>query len=183
MATQNVLLGSGELFVLDSVAVPDPVNATESDIDNNLIKIGEISGGATLTYSTEFKAVKGGKLNQEITRFLTNEEVIFKSGLLTWDMSNISKLLAVDYSEDGVNNTRRIGIGGMSNVPINYMRFVHTKKEDGKDIKINMFKAQNQKGIELNFDPENETVIDLEFKLLADNARSNGNIVEIVEEI
>jgi hypothetical protein len=183
MATQTVLLGSGDLYILDSAAVPDPVNATEEEIDNNLIKIGEISSGATLTYSTEFKTVKGGALNQEIARFLTSEQISFKTGIVTWDMKNISKLIAAHYSEDQTAETRRLGIGGLGNVPINYLRFQHLKKTDGKYIKINMFKAQNQNGIEIPFNSENETVIDVEFKLLADTARTNGNIVEIIEEL
>ncbi|WP_407268969.1 hypothetical protein [Radiobacillus sp. PE A8.2] len=180
MAKDDILLGSGQLFLGE---IEDVETATESEIEAALEEVGHISSGAALSYSPEFYEVKGGELNQVIKTFLTNEEVTFTSGILTWNLKNIEKLVAASYSEDTEAGTRRIGIGGLKNVPMNYLRFVHTKQDTGKKLTVNIFKAQNQGGIELNFNPEEETVIDVEFKAIPAKGKADGNLVEIIDEV
>ncbi|PLS04021.1 hypothetical protein [Neobacillus cucumis] len=176
VAEDTYLLGSGDLFI----GVVSPT-ATETEISVALSNVGAISGGAALTFKPSFYEVKSGNRGT-IASFKTDEEVTFKSGILTWDLQNIEKLSAAYYSEDTTNGTRRVGVGGMKNIPINYLRFVHTKP-DGKTLTVNVFKAQAQSGFELTFDKEKETVIDAEFKALAVVGKNDGNLVEIVEEI
>jgi len=175
--TNTILLGSGDLFL----GVVEP-NATEAEIEAALVKIGEISGGATLTYKPTFKEVRGGAQNNILANFKTSEEVIFKTGLCTFYLQNISRLNAASYIEDTTAGKRRIGIGGLRDVPINFLRFVHYKPS-GKRLIVNIFKAQNQKGFELNFDAEKETVLDMEFIAMAVPNKTDGNLVEIIEEI
>ncbi|MFC4182987.1 hypothetical protein [Saccharococcus thermophilus] len=172
----TILLGSGDLFL----GQVDP-NATEQEIQTALVNVGAISGGATLTYKPTFHDVESANRGT-IMSFLTKEEVTFKSGILTWNLENLSKLSAASYSEDTTAGTRRIGIGGLKNVPVNYLRFVHTKP-DGKTLTVNIFRAQAQSGFEITFDPEKEVVLDAEFKALAVTGRNDGNLVEIIEEI
>lgn len=174
-----IILGSGELFL---GYVADVATATESDIEAAITKVGEIQGGATLYYEPKFKEVRGGKLNGVLANFKTQEEVRFSSGLLTWDMQNLSNIFPAVFSEDTTLGTKRVGIGGISDTPVNYLRFIH-QKPDGKKITMNVYKAQNQNGFEFSLDPENETVIDLEFKALAVSGKEDGNLVEIVEEV
>lgn len=171
------LLGSGDLFL---GTVPNVETATESEIAEVLTNIGAISGGAVLTYTPSFTEVNSSNRGL-LAMFKTSEEVIFKSGLLTWDLKNIDRLSAAYYSENPAEGTRRIGIGGLKNVPFNYVRFVHVKP-DGKKLTVNLFKAQAQSGFELTFDQENPTVIDAEFKALA-TGKADGNLVEIIEEV
>lgn len=180
MTEQVVLLGSGDLYL---ASINDVVNATEAEITNALVKVGEIQGEATLKYSPEFHEVRGGATNGVIANFLTKEDVTFSSGVLTWDLQNMEKLTAAYYSEDTTNNTKRIGIGGKGSVPVNYLRFVHKKVQDGKNLTVNIFKAQNQNGFDLKFNPEKETVIDTEFKALAVLDKKDGTLVEIIEEV
>jgi hypothetical protein len=172
----NVILGSGDLYlgVVDS-------SATEDQITAALVNVGAISGGSVLTYKPKFHDVVSANRGT-FASFKTDEEVTFKSGILTWNLSNIEKLSAAYYSEDNTKGIRRVGIGGMKNVPINYLRFVHTKP-DGNTITMNMFKAQSQGGFNITFDSEKETVIDVEFKALAVTNKTDGNLVEIIEEV
>ncbi|MBE2914740.1 hypothetical protein HPJ92_01870 [Anoxybacillus flavithermus] len=174
--TNTILLGSGDLFL----GVVDP-NATEEEIEKALVKIGEISGGATLIYKPDFKEVRGGAKNNVLANFMTSESVTFKTGLCTFDLKNISRLNAANYTEDTKSGTRRVGIGGLRDVPINFLRFVHYKPNN-KRLIVNIFKAQNQNGFELNFDAEKETVLDMEFIALATD-KKDGNLVEIIEEL
>lgn len=176
VSPETVLLGSGDLYI----GYVSPT-ATESEITSALKNIGYISGGASLTYKPSFyevRAANGGV----ITSNKTDEEVTFKSGILTWNLENIEKLSAAYYSEDNAAGTRRVGIGGVKNIPINYLRFVHTKP-DGLKLTLNVFKAQAQSGFELTFDKEKETIIDAEFKALSVAGKNDGNLVEIIEEV
>lgn len=170
----NILLGSGDLY-LGQV----DLNATEKEIENALVNVGAISGGATLSYKAKFTDVKSANRGTLIS-FLTDEEVTFKSGVLTWNLENLSKLYPAKFTSD--TTKKRIGIGGIKNVPINYLRFVHTKP-NGKKLILNIFKAQAQDGFDITFDSEKETVLDVEFKALAVTNKTDGNLVEIIEEL
>lgn len=172
----TILLGSGDLYL----GQVDP-NATETEISAALVNVGAISGGSQLIYKPTFKDIESANRGT-IMSFLTKEEVTFKSGLLTWNLENLSKLSASHYSEDTTAGTRRIGIGGLKNVPVNYLRFVHTKP-DGKTLTVNIFRAQSQSGFEITFDSEKEVVLDAEFKALAVIGKTDGNLVEIIEMI
>lgn len=173
----NYLLGSGDLFI---GTVPNVATATEEEITASLVNVGAISGGATLTYTPTFYEIESANRGT-IASFKTKEEVVFKSGILTWNLKNLEKLSAAYYSEDLATGVRRLGIGGAKNVPINYVRFVHTKP-DGNTLTMNLFKAQAQSGFELTFDKEQETVIDAEFKAMAVIGKDDGNLVEIIDQ-
>jgi hypothetical protein len=177
MAT--TLLGSGKLFLAEGI---DPSTATETEIEAALVEVGKIHEGASLTTESEFVVVRGGQRNQIIDTFQTNESVIFSSGIVTWDLSKIGAFTSSSYSEDTTVGERRLGIGGLPQVKPSYLRFEHEKK-DGYKIKINMFKAQNQAGLTINFNNEDPTVQEYEFTLLPEDTKTDGNLVEIVEEI
>ncbi|MEC1725851.1 hypothetical protein P9E34_14125 [Schinkia azotoformans] len=178
MSEQEILLGSGKLSL---GVVANVATATETEIAAALTEVGAISGGATLTYTPTFKEIKSANYGT-LASFLTDEQVTFTSGILNWNLKNLENFSAGAYSEDETAGTRRIGIGGLRNVPINYLRFEHTKPS-GKKLTVNIFKAQSQNGFELAFDSENETIIDAQFKALAVPGKTDGTLVEIVEEI
>ena len=73
----TILLGSGDLF-LGQV----DLKATEQEIQAALVNVGAISGGATLVYKTKFQDVKSANRGT-LMSFLTDEEVTFKSGILS----------------------------------------------------------------------------------------------------
>ncbi|MEC1768283.1 hypothetical protein [Schinkia azotoformans] len=178
MSGQNILLGSGKLYLglVDNVAT-----ATEEQIESALTEVGAIDRGASITYAPTFTEVDSANYGT-LASFLTKEEVTFTSGVLNWNLKNLENFSAGSYSEDTTAGTKRIGIGGLKSVPINYLRFVH-EKEDGKKLIVNIFKAQSQNGFALTFDNENPVVIDAQFKALAVPGKSDGNLVEIIEEI
>jgi hypothetical protein len=174
----NIILGSGDLY-LGQVTQANP---TEQQITDSLVKVGLITGGASLNYTPTFHDVMAANRKGVIASFLTQEQVTFTSGVLTWDLKNLSRLSAASFTDDELNGKRRVGIGGLSNVPVNYLRFVHTKP-DGKKLTVNIFKAQAQNGFEFAFNSEQETVLDIEFKALTALDKTDGNLVEIIEEV
>ena len=91
MSEQNILLGSGKLFLGEV----EPT-ATETEIEAALTEVGAISGGATLTYTPTFKEVKSANYGT-LASFLTGEEVTFTSGILNFNLKNIEILSAGKY--------------------------------------------------------------------------------------
>ncbi|ARK30769.1 hypothetical protein [Halalkalibacter krulwichiae] len=175
----SILFGAGELFILpESVDIDE---STDEEIEADMLKIGESSGESTLNYTQNWYDVNGGKLNQTIASFVTSEEVLFNAGVCTLDLKVLNEISSTYYSEDATKRT--LGIGGKLTVPAKQLLFVHTKRQDGKKLKLKMYKAQNRSGLQFTFNPESESVFTFEFRLLADPNRKDGNIVKIVEEI
>lgn len=173
----NILFGSGELFI-----VPDGVDLekdTEEEIESKLVLVGESSGEAGLIIENEFHDVRGGRNHGVLASFVTSEEIKFNAGLCTLDLKTMSQFLASNYSETVTE--RVLKLGGNYTIPINRLRFVHYKRLDGKRLILDMHKAMNKAGLELNFNAEEHSVFNLEFTLM--KAKGKDNIVTITEEI
>lgn len=164
--TSTVTLGSGELYILDydGGAIPED---TTLEVEAN--KIGSIKGGAEVTYSPEAYTVTG---DNGITykSFITKEDVTFKSGILTWNLDVLNKLvLGGELSEKQVSEKTyqvlKIGKNGSSSIKQVVLRFVHTIDKDHK-IRMTMIGSPTA-GFTLTFDPESETVIDAEFTAMS----------------
>lgn len=174
---KRIVLGSGELFVVDFT---DTVPGVD-DIckDENLL--GYIQGGATLEYKPSFYEAKDD-LGYCIKSIITDEEALLKSGILTFNAETLDKLCAtgtVETSTDG--KTRTITIGGVGNADNKkyVICFHHIDAIDG-DIWV-IIVGQNQSGFSLAFAKDKETVIDAEFKALAQDDK--GTLIKYIEEI
>lgn len=174
MDKDNIILGSGSLYLLSYESGEFPTDAT---IETDTNTVGWIKGGAELTYTpTEYEVTND--FGQAIKRFVTKEEVGFKSGILTWALENIARLCPGVLTTDNVKHEKVLKIGGASALKSNLLRFVHTKA-DGKKLRVTMI-ATAASGLTLAFKPESETITDAQFKALAS---SDGTLVELREEI
>ena len=171
--TEPIVLGSGELYM---GKVDNPEEATEEIIETALQNVGAIESGATLSYKPNIENVKAANRGN-IMSFVTDEEVTFDCGILTWRLDNLANLAPATVTEDKVKGTKTIKIGGKGMIPVNYLRFIHTKKDGTGDIIVNMYKAQAVNGFQFAFS-EKPTVVNYEFTALSDK---NGNLVEIIE--
>ncbi|MEG2429516.1 MAG: hypothetical protein RSA99_03960, partial [Oscillospiraceae bacterium] len=102
---------------------------------------------------------------------VTKEEVILKSGILTWNGNTFKKITSTArVNEDTVKKIRTTKIGGTSNQDGKkyIIRFVHTDKIDGD--KCITIIGNNQSGFEAAFAPDKETVINAEFKAVPNDA-------------
>lgn len=172
--SEPIILGSGELY-LGTVANPD--TADETTISAALVNIGAIESGASITYKPTVKDVESANRGT-ITKFVTKEEVSFKTGIITWVIDNLSRLAPMAITTDGSTGKKTIKIGNKGSIPVNYLRFVHTKKDNSGTITVNIYKAQNVNGFSFGFDKEKPLSIDYEFTALA---TSDGTLCEIVE--
>lgn len=175
----EVILGSGDLYALEFTgAIP-----AHSEIETEANLLGRIKGGAKLEYKPSTKAVKddSGAVNKE---FITTEEGKLKSGVLTWCLATLNKLTAAGrYSESVVNgkNVATLKIGGkLGRALTKYLiRFTHVK-ENGYKFRTTIVGTASS-GFNLEFKPEDATVIDAEFTAVSHDA--DGTLIIIEEEL
>ncbi len=173
-AENQIILGSGELYL---GVVANPETADEATIEAALKNIGAIESGATLEYKPSIKEIESANRGT-LKRFITKEEVNFDCGILHWLVDNLALLAPATVTTDATSGTKTVKIGGKGSLPVNYLRFVHTKKDGSGTITVNILKAQNTNGFSFAFDKEKPLSIGYQFSALA---TSDGTLVEIVE--
>lgn len=180
---QKIVLGSGKLYVA-TISATAGVYTIPADnvIETTANLLGYIQGGATLEYTPTFYTVKDD-LGYVSRRYLTEENVVFKTGVLTWNGNVLDKLCStatVDET-DTANHTRTVKIGGIDNYDnqMYCIRFVHEDDAEG-DIRLTVV-GNNTAGFELQFQPEAETVLNAEFECVP-GVGSAGTLIVFTEE-
>lgn len=177
--TEKYLVGSGKLYLVEVTATNGVYTIPAADeIEIRANRIGVISGGASVEYTPTFGDVKDdlGEINDN---YLQEEDVVFKSGILTWDVDALEKL-----SSTGQVVTTELGkmikIGGLDNYnDTKYViRFVHEDKKNG-DLAVTIV-GSNTTGFEISFAKDSPTTINAEFKAVA-GAGSAGVLLQIEE--
>lgn len=176
MANEKIVLGSGKLYVTEFAGtIPED---TTLETDANIL--GYIQGGATLSYTPSFYEAKDD-LGLVVKKMLTDEEVVLKSGIMTWNGKTLEKICGTArVTESG--NTRTVKIGGIGNYNGKkyVIRFVHEDSADG-DIRLTIV-GSNEAGFEMAFAKDKETVVNVEFKAMG-GLDTEGTLVEYKEEI
>lgn len=161
MRKESIVLGSGKVYISEFTGeIPaDKTIETEPNL------LGLIQGGASISYKPSFYEAKDD-LGLVSKKFITNEEAIFKSGIMTWNGKTLSKLCSTARVSETTPdaNTRTVKIGGAGNYDGKkyIIRFVHKDPVDG-DIRVTIV-GSNEAGLELAFAKDKETVINAEFK-------------------
>lgn len=170
---ERIILGSGKIFAVEFTGDAIPENSVIEAVDNRL---GHIKGGATLEYAPEFYIAKDDLGEVQKSR-LVNEEVKLKSGIMTLDGNNISKLAATARVTEGDDKrTVKIGGAGNDNGKKYVIRFLHEDAEDG-DIRVTIV-GRNESGFSLSFAKDAETVVDAEFTAFPNDAEGTLVIYE-----
>lgn len=178
--SNRIVLGSGKMYITEAtftggtVTIPD--NATIEVADN---LIGYIQGGATLSYTPSFYEAKDD-LGIVSKRFITEEEAVLKSGIMTWNGDTLKKLCST-ATVTTESAKRVVKIGGASNFDGKsyIIHFVHEDEVDG-DIRVTIV-GSNEAGFEIAFAKDKETVINAEFK--AQPHDTNGTLIVYEEEV
>lgn len=173
--SDRIILGSGKVYTKEFTGTLPEVATIETDEN----KIGNISGGATLEYKPSYYEAKDD-LGLVTKTIITDEEVIFKTGVMTFDGKTLNKLCETGrVTETAGKRTVKIGGVGNQNGKSYIIHFVHEDKVDG-DIRLTIV-GKNQAGFALTFAKDKETVIDAEFKALPQD--SEGTLIKYEEEI
>lgn len=173
--SERITLGSGNLYYKEFTG-EIPENET---IETEQNRLGYISGGATLEYKPTYYEAKDD-LGVVVKTILTEEEVILKSGIMTFNGKTLEVLCETGrVTEDSAKHIRTVKIGGPGNAngKSYIIHFVHKDPVDG-DIRITIV-GKNQAGFSLAFAKDKETVIDAEFKALPQD--SEGTLIKYQE--
>ncbi|MGE4213604.1 MAG: hypothetical protein AB7E42_02345 [Anaerotignaceae bacterium] len=173
---EKIVLGSGKIYITE-YADTIPADAT-IEVEGNLL--GLIQGGATISYKPTFKEVKDD-LGLVSKKFITDEEAILKSGVMTWNGDTLKKLCSTaTVTEDTATHTRTVKIGGIGNYDGKkyVIHFVHKDAVDG-DIRVTIV-GSNEAGFSLDFAKESTSVINAEFK--AQPLDGEGTLIIYKEE-
>lgn len=173
---EKILLGSGKVYVAE---VPEELPEDLTTLATEENRIGYIQGGATLEYKPSFYTAKDD-LGLAMKEIVTDEEVTFKTGLVTWAMERLEKLIETGR----ITTTAKLKIlkvGGIANAKRKkyVILFHHIDKVDG-DLYV-VIVGSNQAGFSLAFAKDKESVIDAEFK--ASPMDDEGTLIQIIEPI
>ena len=173
--SKNIILGSGKLYLAKYTG--ETFDASTVAVESN--QIGLVKGGASIEYKPTTTEIYDD-LKVVHKRFITGEEVIFKTGLITFDLNALATI-AGDASYTTATGTNTLKLGGKEGREIQKLAlvFVHTKS-DTKSITVSMV-ATNEAGLNLAFKPDEATQIDAEFKAVSMD--DNGVLVQIEEEV
>ena len=178
--SDKIVLGSGKLYVTEATKTASGYTIpADSALETASNLIGYIQGGATLEYTPEFYEAKDD-LGYVSKKYLTEEEAVLKSGVMTWNSDTLAKLTSTARVTTSTGK-KTVKIGGIGNFDgKNYViRFVHQDDTDG-DIRITIV-GSNQSGFEMAFAKDSETVINAEFKAVPND--SEGTLIIFEEEV
>ena len=173
MATKDMLLGSGDLYIV-AYTGDIPIDSAIETSDN---MIGGIKGGATVSYTPTIYSVSDDMRRMKKS-LITAEEATFKTGYLSFDLGEIAKIALGSHLETyGGKST--LAVGGGQTITEYLLRFVHTMG-NGKKVRVSMI-GTPVSGFELAFSPENESVINAEFSAVPMNAQGHLFTIEVDE--
>ena len=175
-ASKRITLGSGKLYLMSfegEVPETDVICTAEN-------QLAYIKGGATLEYTPTFYEAKDD-LGYCIKTIITEEEAILKSGIMTFTGNTLEKLCdTARVTEDKTKGLRIVKFGGIGNAKrAQYLICFHHEDPIDGDIWV-IIVGNNQSGFSLAFAKDQETVIDAEFKALAQD--DEGTLIKYIEE-
>lgn len=175
--SDEIILGSGDLYLMKFTGEIPEDAAIETDAN----RAGNIKGGATLEYSMESQTVQDDKGRVKKT-IITQETVLFKTGLITWVKQYIQALVQTARVDETTKAGHRVfKLGGLANLSKDkwLWRFVHTR-DDGRKLRVTVT-GKNTGTISLAFQPEDATTCDAE--ITADTLDKSGTLVILDDEM
>ena len=171
----TIPLGSGIPYLMEYAnEIPTP-----EEICQDEYRMGYVQAGASLEYTEETHVEKDdlGYVYKEIT---TDEEVLLKLGLLTWNGESLTKL--IDRSKTEEKEGKRITkIGGAGNAKGKYyvLCFHIPDKVDG-DMWV-MIVGRNSAGASIAFAKDAGSKIEPEFRAIPHD--KDGTLVLLFEQL
>lgn len=170
----EILMGSGELYMYEFTGEEIPEHATIETDDHN---VGHCNSGFSIDYKPEIYDVKNqyGKI---VKRFTKSEDITVKTGIISWSLDKLNLLSTAQLAIDAQKKTRTLTFGGKKALKTVLVRFVH-EKENGKKLRFTAI-AQGGNGFALEFSGDKELTIDAE---LAAIEKKKNWLAEFEEEL
>lgn len=172
-----IILGSGELYIALASDIADPENVTSAE-ESKFFNIGAIESGANVDINNEYREVESANRGL-INKIKIDSNCRLSTGIMTWNLENISKFLTGSSYEDNKNTKeRKMIVGKDDNTPTVYLRFIHTKKDGSGELTVNMYRAMFDGDLSFIFNNDNPVSINYEFVGMTND---NNNYIEFVE--
>lgn len=168
-------LGSGDIHIQEyDGTLPESFDAFFSSTENRL---GEVKGGAELEYSVDVFEDESD-LGRVKIREITAENVVLRSGLMTWDGETLKTICeTAEVTTDEATGRTTIKIGGLSKKKD--ARYMIGFEHYSKKLRI-IIVGHNTEGFTLSFAQDATTVIDAVFS--AEALDDSGTLV-IIEDL
>lgn len=174
-ASKNITLGSGSVYC---AAKPTGTIGSLSTYCTDENRLGYIKGGATVEYKPTTYEVKDD-MGIVFKRFITSEAVSFKTGVLTWNIETLKKLVNNETATTSNKiTTVKIGSAGFNEMDEYFIVFEHV--EATGTMRIAML-GTSDNGLTLAYQPDKECVIDAEFNAVAADSDGTLLIIEYTE--
>lgn len=172
--TRDLQLGSGKLYV-KKVTDETKIPALKAlCIEDN--QIGWIKGGATIEYTIDTKEIYDD-LRMVNETFITGEHGKLTTGLLTWNKAVIEALLNNETTDS--DGSILVGANGLSKMDKMIVIFEAIPTSGNVVRRFGMI-GVSEAGLKLQYQPEDATVVDVEFASIADE---DGHYIRIEEEV
>ena len=141
------------------------------------LALSQDAGGATLEYKPETYTIEDD-IGMVRKTFQTKAAATLKTGLLTFDVAALAKVLSTGTVTTASGKTTLKLSGGRESLKKYAVGFVYEDDDTGEKISVAMV-ATNTAGLTLAFAKDKETVVDVEF-----TAESNGvdDTIVVIEE-
>lgn len=173
--TEKVVLGAVDIYLCEYDPEKefdlDAMTATEENY------FGNTQGGATLEYTPETYQVDDDK-GRVRRNFMTKASATLKTGLLTFDLSSLSRVLSVGTLTTPTGKTRLELPGGKATLKRKAVVAVYKDDETGDVTKIGMV-ATNTGALSLAYAKDKETVPEITFTA---EPTGGSSVLVIIEE-
>lgn len=156
MDKNEIMLGSGEIYMMEFTGEKIPDHATLEADDNN---VGYCNSGFKIDYKPKKYDVKN-QYGRVVKSFITDEQISVKTGIITWDLDKLALLSTAKITEDTEKKIKKLTFGGGGSLKTVLLRFVHD--ENGKKLRFTMV-GQGGNGFGLDFG-DKETTINAELQ-------------------
>jgi hypothetical protein len=180
--TEDVVMGSGDLYGMPTKGIVDLFTLTTTE-EEKLVYLGFIEANAILKAAVEkskIKAANGG----DIGSIVKSKTVTFKTGIMSWNLDNIAKLLTgSDYETEEITGKTTFTYAHEDQSPNVYLRFVSTDDTAKKKITINMFSCSSNSELSFDFNLDRPVTFDYSFDVTAQtNTESKHVYYQIITE-
>ncbi|WP_270659465.1 hypothetical protein [Paraclostridium bifermentans] len=156
MDKNEIMLGSGEIYMMEFTGDKIPEHATLEADENN---VGYCNSGFKIDYKPKKYDVKN-QYGRVVKSFITDEQISVKTGIITWDLDKLALLSTAKITEDVEKKIKKLTFGGGGSLKTVLLRFVHD--ENGKKLRFTMI-GQGGNGFGLDFG-DKETTINAELQ-------------------
>lgn len=143
----EILLGGGNVYLTPVTGLTSM--PSDSDLELEKYNVGWCESGFKINYKPKTSEVYN-QFDQLVRTFITREEISVKTGILTWNLKNLSLLsnaTMIPATQSNMQNTVVFTGGGELNTVL--LRFVYTKP-NGKKIRFTMI-GQGGSGFSMDF--------------------------------